>query len=91
MQCVRTALAVERYRLASGRLPDALWELVPDFLESVPHDPRDGQQLRYSRRDTGYVIYSIGQDLTDNQGEEKRTGKARSKQKEWDETFIVER
>ena len=53
--------------------------------------PFDGQQLRYRRRDTGYVIYSIGQDLTDNQGEEKRTGKARSKQKEWDETFIVER
>ena len=91
LQCAGTALAVERYRLARGRLPGTLQELVPDFLESVAQDPFDGQQLRYRRRDSGYVIYSIGQDLTDNQGEEKRTGKARSKQKEWDVTFIVER
>jgi len=91
LQCAGTALAVERYRLAKGRLPDALQELVPNFLENLPYDPRDGQQLRYRRRDTGYVLYSIGLDLTDNQGEERKAGKAKRDQKEWDETFIVER
>ena len=91
LQCARTALAVERYRLANGRLPDTLQELVPDFLASAPHDPFDGQQLRYRRLASGYVVYSIGQDLTDNQGEEMKTGEARELQQEWDETFTVER
>ena len=89
--CAVTALAVERYRLEKGGLPGTLRELVPDFLKSVPQDPFDGQHLRFRRRDSGYVVYSIGQDLADNQGEEKTTGKARRTQKEWDETFIVER
>ena len=84
-------MVLERYRLAKGRLPDTLQELVPDFLESVTLDPFDGQQLRYRRRNSGYVVYSIGQDLTDNKGEERKTGKAKREQKEWDETFIIER
>ena len=91
LQCARTALAVERYRLVGGRLPGTLDELVPDYLVGVPHDPFDGQQIRYRRLATGYVVYSIGQDLTDNQGEEMKTGEARELQQEWDETFTVER
>ena len=86
-----TALAVERYRLANGRLPATLQDLVPTFIASVPVDPFDGQALRYQQLDPGYVVYSVGQDLADNQGEEGKTGKARRGRKEWDETFIVER
>jgi hypothetical protein len=89
--CADTALAVEGYRLAKGRLPDTLQELVPDFLERIALDPFDGQPLRYRRRNAGYVVYSVGNDLTDNQGTERKTGEARALQDEWDETFIVER
>ena len=85
------ALAIERFRLANGRLPDGLQELVPDILQNAPLDPFDGQQLRYRQLDPGYVVYSIGQDLTDNQGEERKSHRERRGQKEWDETFIVER
>lgn len=91
LRCASTALAVERYRLSNGRLPDALQELVPGFLQSAPLDPFDGQRLRYRRRNSGYVVYSVGEDLADNQGEEGKPGKVRRGQKEWDETFIVER
>jgi len=34
-----TAIAVERFRLACGRLPENLNELVPQFLSAVPADP----------------------------------------------------
>jgi hypothetical protein len=43
------ALAVERYRLAFGRLPDTLVDLVPTYLEAVPKDPFDGDELRYKK------------------------------------------
>ncbi len=35
----RTAAAVERFRLANGRLPERLEELVPAFLDQIPVDP----------------------------------------------------
>ena len=62
------ALAVERYRLAAGSLPSSLEELVPRFLEAVPQDPFDGAALRYRRIDDGFVVYSIGEDGTDDNG-----------------------
>ncbi|MCF7973264.1 MAG: hypothetical protein K9N55_05585 [Phycisphaerae bacterium] len=89
--CARTALAVERLRLATGQVPDTLDSLVPTYMASVPLDPFDGQPLRFRRLDKGYVVYSVGEDLEDNQGEERKTGKASKEQTAWDETFIVAR
>jgi hypothetical protein len=86
----RTGLAVERYRLANGKIPVSLTELVPAYLESVPKDPFDGNELRYKKLENGFVVYSIGEDLSDDDGKEKE----RSSTKEasnWDVTFIVER
>jgi hypothetical protein len=89
--CARTALAVERHRLTTGKVPGRLDQLVPTFMPSVPLDPFDGQALRFRDLGRGYVVYSVGQDLTDNQGEERRPRKARRGQKTWDETFTVAR
>ena len=77
--CLRlslSAIAVERFRLArNGRVPDALDELAPEFLPSTFEDPFDGNPLRYRKLDKGYVIWSLGQDLEDNQGDLKPEGK----------------
>ena len=89
--CARTALAVERHRLAKGQVPDKLDQLVPIFMPRVPLDPFNGQPLRFRRLEKGFVAYSVGKDLTDNQGEERTIGKARRGQKTWDETFTVAR
>ena len=70
-----TSLATERYRLAEGRLPGKLADLVPEYLDAVPEDPFDGQPLRYRRREKGYVIYSIGKDGVDGGGEEREAWK----------------
>ena len=43
------AVAVARYRLANGQLPDRLEDLAPKYLESVPVDPFDGKPIRYKK------------------------------------------
>lgn len=87
-----TALAVERYRLAQGKLPQTLNELVPAYLDAVPVDPFDGQALRYKLLAKGYVVYSVGEDEIDDGGAERQKDKRRQDDSPiWDTTFIVER
>jgi hypothetical protein len=85
------AIFVERHRLAhQGVLPEGLDKLVPEFLKAVPTDPFDGKPLRYLRRPTGYVVYSVGVNRQDDGGIEQPRQTDGSKQ-DYDETFIVER
>jgi hypothetical protein len=72
LRTARLALAIERYRLIAGKLPDALTDLVPTYLDAVPADPFDGKEMRYKKLETGFVIYSIGEDLSDDGGKEKQ-------------------
>lgn len=66
-------LAIERYRLAQGHLPDGLADLVPGFLESEDayRDPFDGQALRYEALEPGYRVYSVGRNRVDDDGHQK--------------------
>jgi hypothetical protein len=91
LRCAGTALGLERYRrLNNEQLPDKLASLNGVFLASVPADPFDGQPLRYRKLDRGYVIYSVGPDLTDDGGLEKKSSR-RGSSSPGDITFIVER
>ena len=90
LRTARTALAVLRYRLAAGRLPDALTDLVPAYLDAVPTDPFDGNETRYKKLGAGFVVYSIGEDLSDDGGKEKPPRRTKESPN-WDVTFIVER
>jgi len=67
----RTVLAIERYRLANGTLPEDLKALVPTYLDQVPIDFQDGQPLRYRRTDTGYRLYSVFEDGQDHGGKHR--------------------
>jgi len=71
LDLARTALAIERYRLVTGKVPERLEELVPQYLKEAPTDPFDGQPIRYMRTDPGYRLYSILEDGQDNGGKEK--------------------
>jgi hypothetical protein len=64
-----TALALERHRLAHGGYPTTLAELSPEYLASIPHDIMDGQPLRYRVADGNYVLYSVGANGTDDDGQ----------------------
>jgi hypothetical protein len=61
-------LAAERYRQKHGAWPATLADLVPEELSAVPLDPYDGQPLRMRRLADGIVIYSVGNDTTDDGG-----------------------
>jgi len=67
----RTALAIERYRLATGKVPERLEGLAPQYIKAVPIDPFDGQPIRYRRTEPGYRLYSILADGQDNDGKDK--------------------
>jgi hypothetical protein len=91
VRAAETAIAVERFRLAHGKLPEKLDELVPQFLSAVPSDPFDGQPLRYHRLDKGYLIYSIDSDGEDNGGRERPTNVKSTDKTHYDITFTVGR
>jgi hypothetical protein len=61
--------ALERYRLAEGRYPDALNDLVPRFAARLPHDIINGQPMKYRRTEDGrFVLYSVGWNEKDDGG-----------------------
>ena len=59
------AVAVERFRLAEGRIPDTAADVVPRFLPAVPLDV-DGQPLRFQKKGDSFLIYSVGDDGVDS-------------------------
>lgn len=68
LRCAIVALASERYRREKQTWPEKIDQLCPQFLTAVPLDPYDGKPLRSRRVKDGVVIYSVGQDATDNGG-----------------------
>ena len=65
----RTAIALERYRLAHGEYPESLDALAPQFIAKLPHDVINGQPLHYRREANGqFVLYSVGWNEMDDGG-----------------------
>lgn len=63
----QTLAALHRYRRVNGGLPGELADMVPDFIESVPMDPFDGQPIRYDA-ERG-IVYSVNENGEDNGGD----------------------
>jgi hypothetical protein len=61
-------LAVRLYQREHERLPQTLSDLVPSYLPSVPIDPYSGQPLIYRPEDGSFLLYSVGQDGSDDGG-----------------------
>ncbi|HEX4797602.1 MAG TPA: hypothetical protein VH370_27660 [Humisphaera sp.] len=62
------AIAATRYKLAHGRAPEKLTDLLSDELDETPKDPFDGQPLRMTVVDGKWTVYSIGPDGVDDGG-----------------------
>lgn len=61
--------ALELYHLTHGEYPETLDALVPQFIETIPHDIIGGQPLHYRRADGGmFLLYSVGWNETDDGG-----------------------
>ena len=63
-------VALKACKAKTGRLPQSLAELVPEYLGAVPVDDMDGKPLRYSPEKK--VLYSVGKDLADDGGSKKK-------------------
>jgi|GEM_PF-582077 len=82
--CLIAAIAAYRYRLQHAELPKSLAdlkELIPgDEPQKIQRltDPFDGQPLRFKSDDSGVIIYSVSDNLTDDggviDGEDPRVG-----------------
>jgi hypothetical protein len=63
------ACALERFQLAHGEYPENMDALVPQFLDTIPHDIIGGEPLHYHRVSQGaFVLYSVGWNRLDDGG-----------------------
>jgi len=90
MRMAIVALAVEQHRLAHGRPPETMAQLVPDTLPWAPTDPcATNAELHYRRDVKGHVVYSRGLNGKDDGGAEAPDLDTAWRQ--GDLTFTVER
>ncbi|HTY62761.1 MAG TPA: hypothetical protein VMG30_10950 [Acidobacteriota bacterium] len=68
LQVTRVGLALKQYKKANGAYPDNLVQLTPSYLDELPEDPCSGNSLLYRKEGGGFLLYSVGRDLQDNQG-----------------------
>jgi hypothetical protein len=66
LRATAVVCALMGYARVHGGPPERLDQLVPDFLSAVPLDPFDGKPLRYRREGDGWVVWSVGSDMKDD-------------------------
>ena len=76
MRILICELAVRLYAMDRGSEPSTLAALVPDYLPQLPADPFTGEPLKYLRRGSGHLIYSIGPDRKDDGGKLIESGRS---------------
>jgi hypothetical protein len=64
----RIGIACKIYKNLHGDFPGELAELFPEILEKVPVDPFTGHPFIYKKQDSGFIVYSVGSNLKDDQG-----------------------
>jgi len=77
VRVLRVWLALRCARTKGTGLPVNLEGLAPEYLEKVPLDPFSGKPMLYKRTDAGCLVYSVGDDRTDDGGAEPAAGKTR--------------
>lgn len=66
-----TAIAIERYQLATGNQPETLEQLIPLYIISLPQDPFTGSPMQYQSSQEGYCLsYDDANSLTSRKPKE---------------------
>ena len=80
-----TTVAVMRYAENKGGYPTTLDALIADgYMNQLPIDPYRGQSFGYRRTQDGFLLYSRGDDLTDDGGQ-PGTGQGGKPRRQWTE------
>lgn len=64
----KLALALKIYKAKKGVYPQSLKSLTPAILPQLPKDPFTGKDYVYRREGEGFLVYSVGQNLKDDNG-----------------------
>ncbi|MCX6991889.1 MAG: hypothetical protein NT011_01975 [Kiritimatiellaeota bacterium] len=68
MEICRVGLALKLFEQKNGAYPDTLNKLAPEFLDTIPVDPFTGKALIYRKAKAGFILYSLGPNLQDDNG-----------------------
>lgn len=71
----RLASELQSIKQQTGAYPEALQTLESVLAPSVLIDPFTAESLKYRRQEVGFLLYSVGQDRTDDGGVERECGK----------------
>jgi len=63
------ASAVVMYQSANEKYPEKYSDLFPECLDRMALDPFDGQMIRLAARGKGVIVYSVGENLKDDNGD----------------------
>ncbi|MDR1925484.1 MAG: hypothetical protein LBQ66_14020 [Planctomycetaceae bacterium] len=66
---LRVSFALELYQRENGQYPDNLEALVPKYISVIPDDIFASQKLTYKKNDNGYILYSLGLNEIDDNGD----------------------
>lgn len=62
------AISIELYKRNIGQYPEALADLQPEYISEIPQDWFSTGPVSYRRTESGFVVYSIGQNRIDDGG-----------------------
>lgn len=65
-------VALSEYKAGHGKYPETLREIEPGCVKWVPTDVFSTKPLVYHRQVKGYLLYSVGEDGQDNEGDAKK-------------------
>jgi hypothetical protein len=68
LELARVAVALKLAAQKTGRRPETLAELPPEWLPQAPVDPFTGKPFGYATAQGGWRVWSVGDDLKDDGG-----------------------
>ena len=63
LEVLRATLAARQYHQQTGQWAQALSDLVPGYMATMPLDPFTGMPIHYQTRQGGRAVFSVGLDL----------------------------
>jgi hypothetical protein len=80
----RISLALKAYQYERHAYPATLVELQKTIKWAIPKDPFSGKDYIYRRQGKGFIVYSLGQNMTDENGLPERDAKGNDRREKSD-------
>jgi len=63
------AFSIAAFRIDNQAYPKTLADLSPKYVKQLPTDPRTGKSFVYRRIKAGYILYGLGRNGKDDDGQ----------------------